>query len=199
MYYTSRMDTHAWVAGLLQKLLADLLRPVIITGGMVVMAWLKSKDWRWVTPLLYSLVTGVCLYIFLYGVTLSPATSLLSPCQVPASKAERFGLGKLLSEMRESGETRAVEIYVESGKKNACLYAAELRNIFLAAGWEPKDIQEIDFSQGGGGMWFHADEQDKVATRFSDWWWRLSEVKPHFEGIKSPDPHRWQFYLKDQW
>jgi hypothetical protein len=62
------MDNDSWLFGFSQKLVADFLKPIIISVGVAVMSWLAMKGWRWVTPLLYALVTGVSLYILLYGV-----------------------------------------------------------------------------------------------------------------------------------
>jgi len=62
------MDISEWVSGVAQKLSADLLRPVIIAVGTAVMAWLKSREWKWTEPLLYGLITAACLFILLGGI-----------------------------------------------------------------------------------------------------------------------------------
>jgi hypothetical protein len=70
------MDIISWVEGVLQKLSADLLKPLVLAVGAAMIAWARSRDWHGATPLLDALVAGVCLYVLIYGFSPQAVSSL---------------------------------------------------------------------------------------------------------------------------
>lgn len=65
------MDNINWLWGIVGNWVAEWTYPYIkgataFVGGFV-MAWAKSRNWPKATPLLYGLVTSVCLYTLLGG------------------------------------------------------------------------------------------------------------------------------------
>lgn len=55
------MDISEWVRGLLQNWVAQLIAWVVIVGGSAMLAWAKSKEWRYVQPTFYGIMTFAML------------------------------------------------------------------------------------------------------------------------------------------
>ena len=61
------MDTPSWISEVSTKTVANVLAALILMAGALLMGWAKEKGWRWAAPLLYALVAGEVLYLFLFG------------------------------------------------------------------------------------------------------------------------------------
>ena len=56
-----------WVSGVSQEVVGGLLTPLIIATVAFMIGRARGKGWQWVAPILYALVSGVSLYLLLFG------------------------------------------------------------------------------------------------------------------------------------
>lgn len=64
-----------WGWGVAQKVVADFIKWVVPMVGAPVIAWLRSKNSRWATIVLDTVVGWVCLYILFYGLSMEALMS----------------------------------------------------------------------------------------------------------------------------
>ena len=108
-------------------------------------------------------------------------------------------LSLFLTRKRETGQTRTVRIFIEHGKKDACPYVRDLREVFVQAGWKPEPVKDLpDGDLKGSAVWFQSAPQDNEAKEFYEKMVRLSQ-EVHYLALKDVSRTEWQFYVKDQW
>lgn len=104
-----------FIAGISQNLLADLLKWIFLAVIALMVGWARKRRWRWATPALYALVTGISLYLILFG--------FLPQRDVPLSwwglsVVLLFALGVLLyaerTSWRDNKKKEEIKVFVET-------------------------------------------------------------------------------------
>jgi hypothetical protein len=70
------MDRDSWFYGFSQEVAGGVVLLIIAgVAGAIGMGWARVEEWWWAAPVLYALVTAVCLYFVIFGIFLQGIAS----------------------------------------------------------------------------------------------------------------------------
>lgn len=154
-------------------------RPHVVAGIFMVLTW-----------------AAIAFYYYDYSGRVreyTPAT----PCQLRLSPSERDKILDFLNKNEaKRGNVQKVEIVVERGREDDCLYAQDLRQVFKSSAWGSAEI--IAGNPQGNAVWFENSVGDELARTF--WKQTLCGLSQDFYHEDQADvalKNKWMFFIGD--